>query len=74
MENDKLFTIKKLDMTPEEFSIYWNSENKSFHDYPSYSNLIEKLYWVTKPLIKLFVHHLPAHFIQLEVRKKKINS
>lgn len=71
MERDKIYTIKKLGLTLDDFQKYWNSENRSFHDYPSFNFLIEKIYKFIRPFIKLVVPQLPAYFLQLEMRKEQ---
>lgn len=42
-EQDVEYTIKKLELTQEEFTTIMNSEIKSFHDYPTYYPLIQVL-------------------------------
>lgn len=74
MERDKIFTIKKLGLSDEEFNNLWFGDNKSFLDYPSHHRNIERVARYIKPFIKLFLAQMPSYFIQLEVRNRKNNT
>lgn len=56
MEEDKIYVLKKLGITIEEFEKIWNSPNKSIFDYPSFLPLFNKY---IKFAIKILKHILP---------------
>ena len=70
MEKDRLYVIKKLGMSEDEYKKYWNNSNKSFLDYPSYHGFLEKIFKLIMPFIKYILPQMPAYFIQLENRNK----
>ena len=70
MERDKDYIIKKLDFTINEYNEIWEKDNKSFKDYPSYFNVIEKIAFLIKPLMKFILPQLPSFFFQIEARAK----
>jgi hypothetical protein len=70
MERDKDYTIKKLGLTPSQFENIWNAPNHGFEDYPSNHVILEKIAYLIKPFIKLFLAQMPSYFIQLEVRAR----
>ncbi|MDD5570379.1 MAG: N-acetyl sugar amidotransferase [Bacteroidales bacterium] len=69
MEEDKLYTIKKLGLTVDEFEKIWKSPNKLLYDYPSHYSTLVKIAKIIKPLMKLVMPQLPSFFFQIEARK-----
>ena len=64
------FLIRKLDISRNEFDEIWQSENKSFTDYPSYYPMIEKYHKAAgKILSKLFVNK-PMFLFEKEMRSE----
>ena len=68
MEKDKNYVLKKLDLTFDEFKTFYEKQNKSFEDYPSYFPMIKKFVKFSKPIMGLFFPHIPMVFFQLEMR------
>jgi N-acetyl sugar amidotransferase len=58
------FFLKKLDMSPEEFSKYWQNVNKSYKDYPSYYSFFKLINKTMQPLIKLVFPYKPMSSFQ----------
>jgi len=51
------YVCKKLDLTLDEFETLFKNQNKTYRDYPSYSNLLLKLNTLFEWIIpKLFLH------------------
>lgn len=69
MEKDKMFVIKKLDMSIEEFDLIWNQENKYYWDYPSYMPLFEKYFKLSKSFLGYFFPTPPAIIIEKQNRR-----
>ncbi len=44
MEEEKVYVIKKLGITPDEFEQIWNGPNRSIYDYSSYLPFIKKYF------------------------------
>lgn len=64
------FTLKKLDLSRDEFEKIFNSENKSYLDYPSYDFLFRRLLKISYPFLKLIFIHKPQSIFQYEMRIK----
>jgi N-acetyl sugar amidotransferase len=69
-ERDRVFIMRKLGLTPEQFETIWNAPNHSFEDYPSNHALLVKIAGLMKPFVKLFLAQMPSYFVQLEVRAR----
>ena len=67
----KEFVLSKLDFTEKEFDDIWNSENKTFLDYPSNYQLLETLKNRFGGFIKLIYPQKPMSFVAMEVNKKE---
>jgi len=70
MERDREYTIKKLGLSQVQFEQIWNAPNHGFEDYPSNHVILEKIAYLIKPFVKLFLAQMPSYFIQLEVRAR----
>ena len=70
IEQEKIYIIKKLGLSNEEYEEIWNRPNKSFKDYPSYFQRIVRIAKIIKPLMKFIMPQLPSFFFQLEARKE----
>ncbi len=68
MYNDRDFVCKKLGLTKSEFEQIWNSPNKTFHDYPSYYPITQKLKGLINILSKYILPYKPLSLIQDEIR------
>ena len=66
----KEFVLSKLDFTDKEFDDIWNSENKTYLDYPSNYQLLETLKNRFGGLLNLYTHDLMT-FVAMEVNKKE---
>ncbi len=66
----KEFVLSKLDFTDKEFEDIWNSENKTYLDYPSNYQLLETLKNRFGGFIKLIYPQKPMTFVAMEVNKK----
>ena len=71
IEQTLAFLLKKLELSRDEFDDALHSENKSFHDYPSYDFIFTKMMEVAKPILNLVFVHKPQSVFQAEMRKKK---
>jgi hypothetical protein len=68
MEADKIYVLKKLGITHDEFERIWNAPNKSIYDYPSYLPLFEKY---LKYALLFFKYILPFKpMMGYELKKK----
>ncbi len=67
----KEFVLSKLDFTEKEFDDIWNSENKTYLDYPSNYKLLETLKNRFGGFIKLIYPQKPMTFVAMEVNKKE---
>ena len=67
----KEFVLSKLDFTDKEFDDIWNSENKTYLDYPSNYQLLETLKNRFGGFIKLIYPQKPMTFVAMEVNKKE---
>ena len=67
----KEFVLSKLDFTEKEFDDIWNSENKTYLDYPSNYELLETLKNRFGGFIKLIYPQKPMTFVAMEVNKKE---
>jgi hypothetical protein len=67
----KDYTIKKLELTFDEFERIWNQPNKSYVDYPSEHERLMRIAKFIKPYLKYFVSQTPSYFIQIEERENK---
>ena len=65
------FVCKKLDLTKDEYKQIWESENKTYKDYPSDAILFEKLTKWTTPFLKFIFLHKPQSVFQAEMRYRK---
>jgi N-acetyl sugar amidotransferase len=63
------YVIKKLDLTKEEFNVLMSSPNKSFRDYPSHINFLNKMISITAPAMKLIFLHKPQSLYRSETIK-----
>lgn len=71
MERDKVYVIKKLGLTEEEFQEIWTRPNKTFMDYPSYYPALSRFIQVAEPIIKLMLPHRPMTLFEIEMRDTK---
>jgi len=62
MEEDKEYVIKKLGLTPDEFTALWNAPNKAFTHYPSYYPLYTRLKGVAAFAFKYILPFKPMLF------------
>lgn len=62
------FILKKLGLSESEFSLIWNSPNRSFRDYPSYYPIINKFARLIVPVLKHIVSVKPKIFYEIESR------
>jgi len=69
MEYDKQYVIKKLDLSPEDFASIWSAPNKTFRDYPSHFELLNKYSKVLVPLFRIMGRHKPTFLYQQEFRQ-----
>jgi len=69
IEEDINYVLKKLSISNEEFNKIWNSENKSFLDYPSYYRILRKFIKIILPIIKHIVPVKPKIFYEIEQRQ-----
>jgi len=67
----KEFVLSKLDFTEKEFDDIWNSENKTYRDYPSNYQLLETLKNRFGVFIKLIYPQKPMTFVAMEVNKNE---
>ncbi len=65
----RIYMIKKLEFTEQEFEEIWNRPNKLFFDYPSYRPMLLRIAKTVKPFIHLFLPQLPSFFFQLDARE-----
>lgn len=70
IEKDKIYVLKKLGLTQDQFSNYLQLENKYFFDYPSYFNLYEKYSKYGQKLFKKILPFKPTMFIEQDFRNK----
>lgn len=67
----KDYTLKKLDLNPDEFEKIWNLPNKNTFDYPSDYNRIYKYINYFKPLISKLYSFTPMSVTEREYIKQK---
>ena len=68
IEEEKKFLIKKLGFEENEYQRVWETENKSYHDYPSSHAIILRIAKFVKPFISYIMPQLPSYFVQIEER------
>ena len=70
IEEEKIYVIKKLGFTEEEFKKIWKSPNKTFRDYKSNYPLISRFTKIMIPIIGLILPQKPKIFFEMEEREK----
>ena len=63
------FTLKKLDITKEEFEKIMDQPNHCFREYPSYYFLFDKMFKITSFFLNFVFSHKPQSIFQYEMRK-----
>jgi N-acetyl sugar amidotransferase len=61
------YVLKKLDLNREEYEVLLSSPNRSYHDYPSYSIIFNKLLKFSVPLLRLVFIHKPQSIYRSEM-------
>jgi len=69
LEIDKTYTLKKLDLSIDEFEKIWKSPNRSFLDYPSYYPLMTRFKKVTLFILSKILTQKPMTLFQMEYIK-----
>jgi len=67
-KQDTEYVLKKLEISREEFKEIWESENKSFLDYPSYYPLIIKMLKIIGPILNFMLPTKPKIIYEIENR------
>lgn len=70
MEQDKVYTLKKLDISEFEFEQMLLSANKNYQDYPSYYPIMQRFTKTASFLLRLIQPNKPMAFFQMEMRDK----
>jgi len=70
LEEDRLYIMKKLSISEEEFRTILTTPCKSVFDYPSYYKFIKKFSRITRKIVKLFLPWTPMIFFEMEEREK----
>lgn len=68
MEADRIYVLKKLGFTNEEFNLIWNLKNKSYQDYPSYFPFIERYLKIVGKYIRFLLPYTPTILIEKKIR------
>lgn len=68
-ESDTDYVLKKLSISPDEFKNIWESENKSYVDYPSYYPMIKRMTRLLIPVLKYILPVKPKIFYEMEGRQ-----
>lgn len=69
MEKDKVYVSKKLDLDIKKLDFALKSTKKTIYDYPSYLNLIKRLYKFSKIVSSKVYDFIPTTFIAMEKTK-----
>jgi N-acetyl sugar amidotransferase len=69
IKNDTSYVLKKLELSPEEFSTIWSGPNKSFLDYPSYYTTFRRFAKSGGWFLKTFMKMKPKILIEIQERK-----
>lgn len=64
------YVLKKLDLDKQAFEILLKAPSKSYLDYPSNYNLIDKSGYISKTLLRHIFRHKPQSLFQAEMRRK----
>jgi len=65
------YVLKKLDMSEEEFNLYFERPNKFFYDYPSNYQLVYRNVKYLDPLIRRYYSFKPTSIVEAEFRREK---
>jgi N-acetyl sugar amidotransferase len=68
IEEGKRFVIKKLGFSEAEFQKIWESQNKTFLDYPSNYLMIKRFAKILIPIVSLVLPQKPKIFFEIEGR------
>ena len=71
LEELKDYTLKKLDLSEQEFRELWNAPNRRTFDYPSNYNLIYFIADRFSPMIKKIFDYKPMSLSEREIIKSK---
>ena len=69
IENDTAYVLKKLGLSKEDYLKAWNQPAKTFKDYPSYFESINKYSGLIKILARYVLKTKPKLFYEMENRK-----
>lgn len=70
-EELKNYVIKKLDLSPKEFSEIWQKPNMHYFKYPNSSKVVQMILKYGGPLIKRVYKIRPMSFYEMEMRNTK---
>jgi len=66
IEFEKIYLLKKLDLSVKQFETIWNSPNRSFKDYPSYFTIMKKFTKISGFFLSKLLAYKPMSLFQME--------
>ncbi len=70
LKSDRLYVMKKLNLSEREFQEIMELPPRSVFDYPSYYPLIKRFTRLARTLVRLFLPWTPMIFFEMEERKR----